>query len=242
MAHWGRAAVERALDDSFHTSRAFGMSGGVSFLWYNWSVRYVVGIDEAGRGALAGPVCVGAVLYPQDFNWREAFALVTRSGKPKLRDSKQLSAQQRDTLFEYIVTHGRLRHAAAFVEAEVIDTIGIVNAAHEAAARALSEFSVRSSSVEILLDAGLRVPSRWSQQSFVRGDETVPAIALASVVAKVSRDRLMEEMSDQYASYRFDKHKGYGTLEHRKIISRSGISEIHRATFCTRLHVGPKSV
>src|SRR5947207_1401335 len=128
--------------------------------------NFVIGIDEAGRGALAGPVCVGAVLYPVDFDWREAFALVTRRGKPRLRDSKQLSAPQRDILYEYIVAHGALKHAAALVEASIIDAIGIVNACHEAAAKAVSDIGVSPSRVSVLLDAGLRVPSRWQQESF----------------------------------------------------------------------------
>lgn len=198
-------------------------------------MRYVIGIDEAGRGALAGPVCVGAVLMPPDFDWREAFSLVTRRGAPRLRDSKQLSPQQRDTLFQYIASHGRLKHASAFVDAETIDIIGIVNAAHEASARAVASLGVAPSKVGVLLDAGLRVPSKWSQESFVRGDETVPAIAFASIVAKVTRDRHMEALSPRYREYHFDQHKGYGTLMHRKAIRRNGASELHRATFCTRL-------
>ena len=205
-------------------------------------MRYLIGIDEAGRGALAGPVCVGAVLLPRDFDWKEVFNLITRRGSPRLRDSKQLSAQQRDTLYEYIAAHGRLRHAAAFVEASIIDEIGIVNAALEAAAHAIEELHINPSRVEVLLDAGLRVPSKWNQQSFVRGDENVPAIAFASIVAKVTRDRLMEELSTTYEPYHLERHKGYGTLAHRRTIAHLGLSAIHRATFCTRLPNPAKSV
>src|SRR5580700_3283573 len=100
-------------------------------------MRYLIGIDEAGRGALAGPVSVGAVLYPDDLDWKEGFSLITKRGKPKLRDSKQLTAQQRDILYEYITTHGRLQHTSAFVDAKTIDEIGIVNASNEAAALAI---------------------------------------------------------------------------------------------------------
>lgn len=195
-------------------------------------MRYAIGVDEAGRGALAGPVCVGAVLIPEDLDWREGFALVTRRGAPRLRDSKKLSAQQRDILYEYIVTHGRLRHSFAFAEAATIDAIGIVNAAHEAAAQALTELGVSPGRVEVLLDAGLKVPSRWEQQSFVRGDETIPAIAFASIIAKVSRDRHMESIAGAYAPYQFASHKGYGTLAHRRAIAREGLSDVHRVSFC----------
>jgi len=205
-------------------------------------VKYVVGVDEAGRGALAGPVSVGAVLYPSDFNWRELFALVTRRGTPRLRDSKQLSPQQRDTLYERIIAHGRLKHACAFVDASVIDSIGIVNAAYEAAAHAISLLGISPARVEVVLDAGLKVPSRWKQESFVRGDENIPAIALASIVAKVSRDRLMESLSGSYAAYHFEQHKGYGTLAHRRAITHAGLSELHRASFCRGLRVGRNSV
>ena len=205
-------------------------------------MRYLIGVDEAGRGALAGPVCVGAVLMPEDFDWEEAFAKVTRRGAPRLRDSKQLSAQQREVLYEHVVSHGRLKHAAAFVDAHAIDSIGIVNAANEAASVALTELSISAGRVEVLLDAGLRVPSKWQQRSFVRGDETIPVIALASIVAKVSRDRTMEDLSSQYAPYHFEAHKGYGTLAHRRAISRAGLSEIHRTSFCRGLRIGPKSV
>lgn len=206
------------------------------------SVRYVIGVDEAGRGALAGPVSVGAVLVPEDFDWHEAFRLVTRRGEPRLRDSKQLTAQQRDILYEFITAHGSLKHACAFVEAKVIDAIGIVNAAHEAAARALMDLGVSPGRAEVLLDAGLKVPSVWTQTAYVRGDETVPAISLASIVAKVTRDRYMEEVAEEYAAYGFEEHKGYGTLAHRRTIMRVGPSKLHRVTFCRALRFAGNSV
>lgn len=196
---------------------------------------YLIGIDEAGRGALAGPVCVGAVLMPIDFEWQEVFGLITKKGMPKLRDSKQLSAQQRETLYEYIVEHGRLRHAAALVSAEVIDAIGIVNATHEAAAIAINSLRASAAHARVMLDAGLKVPGEWQQEAFVRGDETVPVISLASMIAKVTRDRFMENLGSQYRAYKFDAHKGYGTAEHRRLIKKEGFSDLHRTTFCTRL-------
>ncbi|MDP2648736.1 MAG: ribonuclease HII [bacterium] len=203
--------------------------------------QYVIGIDEAGRGALAGPVAVGAVLFPTDLDWRSIFELVTRRGSPRLRDSKKLTARQRSLLYEHIASHRRLRHACAFVGPEVVDSIGIVKAAHRAAA-ALGELGIRPASAEVLLDAGLKAPSSWRQRSIVRGDESVPAIALASIVAKVSRDRLMEELAPSYSPYSFEKHKGYGTLAHRQAILRRGLTDIHRSSFCKTLLFGAKSV
>lgn len=198
-------------------------------------MKYLIGIDEAGRGALAGPVSVGAVLYPEDFLWSEAFKLVTKHGKPRLRDSKQLTAQQRDILFQYITSHGRLRHAQAFVDAKTIDQIGIVNAANEAAALAIEQLGIRPSRVSVLLDAGLRVPQKWQQESFIRGDENIPAIAFASIIAKVTRDRYMESLAAEHSAYHFDEHKGYGTADHRRSIKKVGVCELHRLTFCSRI-------
>lgn len=193
---------------------------------------YVIGVDEAGRGALAGPVCVGAVLFPEDFNWQEAFALVTKRGEPRLRDSKQLSAQQRDILYDYITEHGRLKHAAGLVAADVIDSVGIVNAAREATVIAIKKLGVRPERAKVLLDAGLSAPQAWEQESFVRGDENIPAIAFASIIAKVTRDRYMDELSGEHAMYGFERHKGYGTLEHRQAIRQFGLQTIHRRSFC----------
>ncbi len=199
-------------------------------------MQWYIGVDEAGRGALAGPVCVGAVLYPEDFAWQDVFSLITKRGVPRLRDSKQLSAQQREILYEAITAHGRLRHTYAFVEAEVIDAIGISNAAREAAAVAVSRLGIGAERVKVLLDAGLSVSSEWHQESFVRGDETIPAISFASIIAKVTRDTHMEELAETHVRYGFEAHKGYGTAVHRLAIRQYGaLPLIHRKSFITAL-------
>ena len=182
-------------------------------------------------------MCVGAVLCPEDFDWRECFALITKKGEPRLRDSKKLSAQQRDILFDYIVQHGRLKHATGLVGADVIDAVGIVNAAREATAIAIRGLGIGADRVNVLLDAGLAAPSEWQQESFVRGDENIPVIAFASIVAKVTRDRFMDELSIEHADYGFDKHKGYGTPDHRMAIKQHGLREIHRASFLRGLQM-----
>lgn len=206
------------------------------FSWYPECVQWLIGIDEAGRGALAGPVSVGACLIPADLDWREGFSLITKRGPPKLRDSKKMSAQQREILFGYIEEHARIRHASALVSAETIDAIGIANAAREAAAIALTQLSVHPTSVKILLDAGLSVPEMWDQESFVKGDERIPAISYASIVAKVTRDRYMEDIALKHAPYGFDAHKGYGTHAHFLAIRKHGmVPNIHRRTFLTAL-------
>ena len=199
-------------------------------------MRYQIGIDEAGRGALAGPVCVGVVLMPETFEWREVFALITKRGAPKLRDSKQLTAQQREILYEYITAHGSLRHAHALVEADAIDAIGISNAAREAAAIALRAIVApwegqTFPKARVLLDAGLSVSAEWEQESFVKGDERIPVIALASIIAKVSRDRHMDQLALTHQGYGFEQHKGYGTRAHYQAIHAQGVSNQHRRTF-----------
>lgn len=190
-----------------------------------------IGVDEAGRGALAGPVSVGAVLCTQDFDWRDIFSVITKRGEPKVRDSKQLSAQQRDLLFRAIESHRLLRTGHAFVDAATIDAIGIVNACREAAARAVRELGCAPESVRVLLDAGLALSSEWQQESFVHGDARIPAIALASIIAKVKRDRYMEEQGAACTVYGFELHKGYGTTLHYQALRRCGLHAMHRRTF-----------
>ena len=135
-------------------------------------------------------------------------------------------------LHDFITTHGRLKHAHALVDSRTIDAIGIVNATHEAASVAVSSLGISEGRVKVLLDAGLRLSERWEQESFVRGDERIPVIALASIIAKVSRDRFMDELGTAHEGYGFEQHKGYGTLDHRRAIHSLGIlSGIHRTSF-----------
>ena len=200
-------------------------------------VRYVIGIDEVGRGPLAGPICVGAVLVPQKLSWKDFRGL---------KDSKKLSAKQREEWAARVACDPRLKSATAMVSAAVIDEKGIVYAAKTAVARALNilnEFVRRESlgDAAILLDAGLRAPAKFTNQiSLVRGDETEVPIALASIMAKVARDRLMVRLAKRYPKYGFESHKGYGTAFHRRVIRKSGLCEIHRRSFCTRLHISHK--
>jgi ribonuclease HII len=190
-------------------------------------IRYVIGIDEAGRGPLAGPVSVGAVLVPAVFDWKVI---------PGVKDSKQLSAQKREAVFarmEELQAEGLLRFAVAFTPAKEIDTEGIVPAVRSALMRAIEALQAIPHECQVLLDGGLRAPVKFVNQiTIIKGDTKEPAISLASIAAKVQRDRLMEKMADTYPHYQFDIHKGYGTLEHRKAIREFGLCEEHRKTFC----------
>ena len=200
-------------------------------------MKYFIGIDEAGRGPLAGPVAVGAVMVPLDFDW---------SLLEGVRDSKKLSEKKREEFFARAVElqeSQTLRFAVSTSSAAYIDTYGIVPAIKRALAEALSRLEAEPKDCRVLLDGSLRAPAEYiRQETIIRGDDTEPVISLASIMAKVTRDRLMKRLSSKYPEYDFHVHKGYGTASHLSAIGRCGLSDIHRASFCTRLRVGSKSV
>ena len=207
-------------------------------------MRYLIGIDEAGRGPLAGPVTVGAVMVPVDFDWT-----LVRG----VKDSKQLRAQQREEIFarmKELERAGLISFSVSFSAVQIIEKQGIVFAVQSALNRAIRRLTEHPAGqakdrplYEVRLDGGLHAPREFTfQKTIIRGDVSEPVISMASIAAKVLRDRHMEELAQKYPAYGFDAHKGYGTLEHRRAIARLGLSDIHRATFCTRLRVGPKSV
>ncbi len=200
-------------------------------------IRYLIGIDEAGRGPLAGPVAVGAVMVPMNFDW----ALIEG-----VRDSKKLSEKARENIFECaraLEQSQALHTSVALSSATYIDTYGIVPAIRRALAEALSRLEIAPSGCRVLLDGSLSAPAEYlDQETIIRGDDSEPVISLASIMAKVTRDRLMKRLSPNYPDYDFHVHKGYGTAAHRSVIARCGLSGIHRASFCTRLRVPEKSV
>lgn len=186
------------------------------------STRWVIGVDEAGRGPLAGPLVVAAVLIEKNTRIR---------GKIRLKDSKQLTERQRDYWFAWLKARG-IAYAVSYVSPERIDRINIARAAHHAATRAVSKLGVRNATV--LLDGGLRVSGQFRQKTIIRGDEKIKVIALASVVAKVTRDKKMARLHRRYPQYGFLKHKGYGTRAHFRAINRHGISPHHRLTYLSK--------
>ncbi len=193
-------------------------------------MRYLVGIDEAGRGPLAGPVSVGAVIVPHDFD----FSLVAGA-----RDSKKLTHFARALWYARMCRmqeEGLLRFAVAFSSSKTIDTRGIVPAIRSALARTLDALQARGEECEVRLDGSLRAPARFAnQQTIIRGDDLEPIISLASIAAKVERDHKMMRLAARYPQYGFERHKGYGTGEHCEAIRAHGLCDLHRATFCTRL-------
>ena len=182
--------------------------------------RVVTGLDEAGRGAWAGPVVAGAVILPPEpERLRQVLAGVD--------DSKRLMPAARDRLYD------RIREVAAtavgVISAEVIDEIGILNATYRAMEIAIATLTIRSD--YLLIDYIPYPLGAWPQQRLVRGDRASMSIAAASIIAKVHRDRLMMALDDRYPGYGFAQHKGYGTKQHRQAIARLGPTPVHRQSW-----------
>lgn len=183
---------------------------------------YIAGLDEAGRGALAGPVSVGAVVLPGD-------KTLLSGPLAGARDSKQLTPLKRESLAPRI-RETALAWSVGFASAEEIDMQGIVNATHLAAIRALHQLSL--SPQYLLTDFRLELPQlKIPQKSLVKGDARCLSIACASILAKTERDALMRELDARHPGYGLGKNKGYGTQAHRSALKRLGSSEIHRRTF-----------
>jgi ribonuclease HII len=189
-------------------------------LWPHYN--HIAGLDEAGRGALAGPVAVGAVILPRE----EALLSRTLAG---VRDSKQMTPLERESLAPRI-RETALAWCVGFASSEEIDSSGIVRATRLAAVRALDGLSLNPH--YLLTDFRLELPHlEVPQTALVKGDALCLSIAAASVLAKTARDQLMRELDSQYPEYGLGRHKGYGTLAHRLAMKRLGCSSIHRKSF-----------
>ena len=186
----------------------------------------MLGIDEAGRGPLAGPVAVGVVVVPAAFN----FALIKG-----VRDSKQMTELGREIWYERIRVleqEAGLRYIVVFSSALMIDRFGVTRAVRRAVHKGVRVLVPEPRGVRILLDGLLHAPPEYEQETIIRGDESEPIIALASIAAKVRRDRLMRAYALRYPEYGFETHKGYGTKMHREALAVHGLCDIHRRTFC----------
>lgn len=181
----------------------------------------VCGVDEAGRGPLAGPVCAAACILPVGL------------GIPGLDDSKKLSPQKREELYDIIVSSA-ITFGIAFASVEEIESLNILNATFLAMNRAIEQLFPQPALA--LIDgnrnSGIRIPSRC----VVKGDSLCADIAAASVLAKVTRDRYMLAMAKQYPLYGFEKHKGYGTVQHYAALRDYGPCPIHRPSFLKKMH------
>ena len=180
----------------------------------------VCGIDEAGRGPLAGPVCAAAVLLPE--------GLVIDG----LNDSKKLSEKKRELLFP-VIEENAPAFGIGFADEKEIDEINILQATFLAMRRAFDAMQRRCDYV--LVDGNRMPPMPVPGETVVKGDAKSPSIAAASILAKVSRDRVMLEYAKQYPEYQFEKHKGYGTKAHVEALRAFGPSPIHRRTFLKKI-------
>ena len=186
----------------------------------------MLGVDEAGRGPLAGPVAVGVVAVAEGFDVMREF--------PGVADSKKLSEKRREEIFQMLVARvarGDARFAVELENERTIDREGIASAVRRAVTRGVNALAPDSALVKIQLDGALKAPPEYAQETIINGDELVPLISLASIAAKVTRDRLMVEFAGDYPFYGFEKHKGYSTKAHYEALAMHGPCAIHRRSF-----------
>jgi ribonuclease HII len=185
--------------------------------FYSKGFQFIAGIDEAGRGPLAGPVVAAAVILPVG---------IEISG---LNDSKKLTEKKRESLFD-IIKREAIASAIGIIDNKTIDRINILQATFRAMSKAVSKLQLKPGLC--LIDGNHKIPSlSLLQEAIVSGDAKSACIAAASILAKVTRDRLMLEYAKQYPIYGFEKHKGYGTKEHIEALKQHGACPIHRTTF-----------
>lgn len=188
---------------------------------YDSGVERICGVDEAGRGPLAGPVCAAAVILPRGLEIEG------------LNDSKKLSEKKRDKLFDAICAES-VSYGIAFASVEEIEEVNILNAAMLAMNRAIERLSVKPALA--LVDGNRNSAIKMPSRCVVKGDAKCADIAAASILAKVTRDRYMLEMAEKYPEYHFEKHKGYGTKLHYEALREYGSCEIHRPSFLRKMH------
>ncbi len=188
---------------------------------YASGAELLCGVDEAGRGPLAGPVCAAAVILPRGLEI------------PGLNDSKKLSEKKREALYDVIISSAAA-YGIAFAEVEEIERLNILRATFLAMNRAIAQLSVKPALA--LIDGnrntGIEMPSRC----IIKGDSRCADIAAASILAKVTRDRYMIKMAEVYPQYGFERHKGYGTRQHYAALREHGASPIHRMSFLRKMH------
>lgn len=203
-----RSKQQKLLD--FSNIEGKDLEGYLKSLGYS----IIAGIDEAGRGAIAGPVFAAAVIFPPDFSSKE------------IKDSKKLNPQKRDFLFQYICEKA-IAYSIEMVDVEEINQIGIFRATYKAMKKALETLKVIPQIV--LVDGPFLIPEcKMLQKPVVNGDAFCLSISAASILAKVARDRYMKEISKKYPQYGFEIHKGYATKLHLENIKKYGITPVHR--------------
>nr|WP_309099335.1 ribonuclease HII [Fredinandcohnia onubensis] len=204
-----KKAEEKALEQQFKEMTQYEQD------LYNKGNRLIAGVDEVGRGPLAGPVVAAAVILPQD-----AFL-------PGLNDSKKLTEQKREELFQQI-TECAISIGIGIIPAEVIDEVNIYQATKQAMKKALLGLSEKPD--HLLVDA-MEIPIDIPQTSIIKGDSKSVSIAASSIIAKVTRDRLMVRLGHEFPQYGFEKHMGYGTAYHLDALKKYGVTSEHRRSY-----------
>jgi len=190
----------------------------------------LVGIDEAGRGPLAGPVSVGVVKVSKGFQWKLRL--------PGVTDSKKLPSTKRAEIFAAAkeLRHvGKLDFAVAMVGPSYIDEHGITQAIRLAMSRCIKRLELHPDEVTIRLDGSLSAPTQFTQATIIKGDALYPEIGLASICAKETRDAYMRRIDRRWTQYDFAQHMGYGTKDHRTAIAQYGKCPIHRVSYCKNI-------
>lgn len=187
------------------------------FLWKQ-GFKFVAGLDEAGRGPLAGPVVACAVVLKPCKNFLK-----------KINDSKKLSEKQREDFYRILTNHKDVEWGVGIVSEKVIDKINILQATKLAMQKAIEDLGCAAD--YLLLDGNFSIRSDILQKAIIKGDQKVISISAASIIAKVTRDRIMQAYDKKYPQYGFKKHKGYPTKFHCQKIAEFGLSKIHRKSF-----------
>ncbi len=194
----------------------------------------LVGVDEAGRGPLAGPVAVGIVKMSVDFDW----SLI-----PGVGDSKKVTPKNRGAIFRRtreLKKVGVLDFVVMMGSAKEIDEKGIAVVIRDCIEQGMKKLKLKPDECMVKLDGALRAPSQFEQETIIKGDSKELVIGLASICAKETRDEYMQETAKRFPAYQFDVHKGYGTKSHRQLIAKFGISQEHRASYCQNRHLWGK--
>lgn len=192
-------------------------------------MKFLVGIDEVGRGPVAGPVYVCAFLVASN-----AIDEIVSGAKLPLRDSKKLTAKMREKWFEYLsrlAKEKKIRYVMTKASNREIDDKGIAVCIRAAVDNCLEKLNLDPDETKVFLDGGLRTLDKYNQETIIKGDENIPVISLASIVAKVSRDREMEKLAGEEDQYGWRKNKGYGTKSHMDAIREFGTTPLHRISF-----------
>ena len=198
----------------------------VAAVCYACHMKFLVGVDEAGRGPLAGPVAVGVAMVREGYDVLAVF--------PGLNDSKKLTEKKRDALYEILmqeVKAGNVRVRVCLSGEKTIDEKGIAYAIRSALTRGVESLLPNPKEGKVFLDGSLKAPEAYEQETIIGGDGKIPVIMLAALAAKVTRDHLMVKLAEQYPEYGFEGHKGYGTKAHMDALRIHGVSPIHRKSF-----------